>query len=132
MKCTDIQINDWVYLSEATKYPMQVDSIDRDHCYLNFEGNETDPFDGIYEEDGIAPIELTREIMKANGFCFIKSLSAVYDDYFYNEEMDILITADYIIRNDDIGDVKIKYVHECQHLLRFCGFDDSADNFKIR
>jgi len=129
MKCTDIQINDWVYLSEKSKYPMRVTSIDENNCYLDFEGNEADPFDGIYGEDGIAPIPLTREIMEINGFSFGRRRG--WMDSFYNEETDMLIEADYDIRICDISDVKIKYVHELQHLLRFCGLNDIADNFKI-
>ncbi len=130
MKCTDIQINDWVYLSEATKYAMRVTSIDEDHCYLDFEGNEGDPFDGIYgERDGIAPVPLTEEIMRANGFCLINSQE--WAPYFYNEKQDIIISADYIVHIADIGCTKITYVHEFQHLLRLCGLDYLADNFKI-
>lgn len=61
-----LMLNDWVYLSAKGRYPMQIESIDRDHCYLDFDGNEGDPFDGIYGDGGIAPIPLTDEILDLN------------------------------------------------------------------
>lgn len=64
MDYKDLQINDWVYLSEATRYAMQVSSIDKYGCSLDFEGNEADPFDAIYGEGGIAPIPLTEKMMR--------------------------------------------------------------------
>lgn len=122
MKCTDIQINDWVYLSEKTGYPMRVTSIDEDHCYLDFEGNEGDPFDGIYGEDGIAPIPLTEKLLKDNG--------ASYDcnETFYIDEIKLK-------QKDDVfyfGMIPIRFIHELQHIMRLYGLHDMADNIKVK
>lgn len=132
MKCTDIQINDWVYLSEATKYAMRVTSIDEDHCYLDFEGNEGDPFDGIYgEKDGIAPIPLTDEMLYANGWRF-----EILDDCWTHIKTSKVV-IEQSLDNDrpvfsyDNGEFAFTYVHELQHLFRLCGLDNFADNFKI-
>ena len=132
MKATDIMINDWVYLSKATKYPMRVTSIDENNCYLDFEGNEGDPFDGIYGEDGIAPIPLTEEILKLNG----------WDKYPFQGYLSNKKLIEFCLRNDGIGFycsnengendiVDIHCVHELQHLLRIFGYGDLADDFKI-
>ncbi len=126
MKCTDIQINDWVYLSEATKYAMRVTSIDEDHCYLDFDGNGGDPFDGIYGENGIAPIPLTEEMLKLN------------DDeeyvYWVGERRGNALRVTIAIVGDSrdwtiSGD--FQYAHEVQHALRLAGLGEIADNFKI-
>ncbi len=37
MDYKDLQINDWVYLSESTKYAMQVSLIDKYGCSLDFD-----------------------------------------------------------------------------------------------
>ena len=125
MNCTDIQINDWVYLSEKS-YPMRVSSIDIDHCCLDFEGNEGDPFDGIYGEDGIAPIPLTAEMMELN-----------YGEYGWitwhwaNDSIRVTmsVAGDFgvMVMSGDF-----RFVHELQHALRLCGCNDKADDFKIK
>ena len=140
MNSTDLQINDWVYLSEKTKYPMQVTEIDKYNCLLDIKGNEGDPFDGIYGEDGIAPIPLTDEMLESNGFYVTwetLGLKKVHLDHkgYFAPESDISMTCNktrgygIVIGHNSIY---FKYVNELQHLLRFCGFDDMADNFKIK
>lgn len=122
MKNTDIMINDWVYLSDATKYAMRVLSVDEDTCYLDFEGNESDPFDGIYGENGIAPIPLTEELLTIN--------NANYDcrGNFYFDTIAL----------KQIGNLfcyytlPIRFVHELQHLFRLHGMNDRADFFKLK
>lgn len=133
-------MNDWVYLSEKSKYPMRVTAIDKYNCLLDFEGNEGDPFDGIYGEGGIAPIPLTGKMLLLNGW----SRDDVDDDFYelnaYNHKagvsrMDIFWRHDNEISpcmfiND--GHIpSVRFVHEMQHALRLCGLDDLADNFKI-
>ena len=133
MKATDIMINDWVYLSEATKYPMRVTSIDKDNCYLDFEGNEGEPFDGIYGEDGIAPIPLTAEMLKLNG----------WDKYPFQSYWENKKVIEFCLREAGVGFycshkngeddiVGVCYVHELQCLFRIFGYEDMADNFKIK
>lgn len=140
MKSSDIQINDWVYLTGIAKYAMRVESIDQDHCYLDFDGNESDPFDGIYGDDGIAPIPLTEEMLLLNGFvkededcfCYINENEKVGIDFFKNGR----ITS--IEKPGCYGKIVIYdfpgpyWVHEFQHLLRICGLENMADDFKIK
>lgn len=62
----DLMIGNWVYLSEKSKYPMRVQTVGEDYCYLNFEGNEADPIDGI--DKYMMPIEVTEELLEKIGF----------------------------------------------------------------
>ncbi len=132
MKCTDLQINDWVYMSEKTLYPMRVTEIDEDHCYLDFEGNEADPFEGYFDENGIAPIELTDEVLSLNGWvydeddCYWSSLKT------YKVAIEASLVKGRIVYCTYEGELKLTYVHELQHLLRLNGLHDVADNFKIK
>lgn len=122
----DLMLNNWVYLSEKSKYPMQVANIEMDMVYLNFEGNESDVFDGLPQY--ICPIPLTEEILQKNRFVKRKLLG--YDNHFkyeyYGNEITISITALY---NCDFsvlifGKAKIiKYVHELQNLLKIAGIE---------
>lgn len=131
MRCTDIQINDWVYLSEKTKYPMRVTEIDKYNCSLDFEGNEADPFDGIYGEDGIAPIELTAEILSLNCWVYDEEDGYWSSLHTYKMAIEESLTKGGTVYTAYEGEVTLTYVHELQHLLRLCGLHDMADNFKI-
>lgn len=122
MKATDIMIGDWVYLSETARFPMQVTEIDEDDCLLDFDGNESDPFDGIYEEEGIAPIPLTEKLLKDNG--------ANYDcnETFYIDNITLKQKGDVFY----FGMISIRFVHELQHLFRLCNLNNRADFFKLK
>lgn len=130
MRCTDLQINDWVYLSEKSRYPMQVRGVNESDCLLDFDGNEGDPFDGIYGEGGIAPIELTAEMLKRNKW------ESLYGRYWENIKVTEFSISQYgaefrCCLGYDNELTFFRYVHELQHLLRLCGYDDLADDFKI-
>ncbi len=133
MECTDIQINDWLYLSEKSRYPMRVTEIDKYNCLLDFEGNEADPFDGIYGENGVAPIPLTEEILKLNGWD-----KYPFQDYWNNKKVIEFCRREASVgfhcscENGESDIVDIYYVHELQHLFRLFGYEDMADNFKIK
>ncbi len=133
-------LNDWVYLSAKGRYPMQIESIDRDHCFLDFDGNESDPFDGIYGDGGIAPIPLTDDILDLNfqplqtnetwtdneGVMFIHKITSTDGKYIYGLYNTLA----------DIDDLNVtffcRYVHQLQHLLRALGMIELANNFKIK
>ena len=127
MKATDLQINDWVYLSEKTEYPMQVTEIDKCNCLLDFEG-------------GIAPIPLTDEMLESNGFYVTwetdrgKNKKLNYKEYFHPKSNISFVCNEILGYGIDISDntIYIKYIHELQHLLRLCGFGDLADDLKIK
>ncbi len=132
MRCTDLQVNDWVYLSEKSRYPMRVTEIDKYNCLLDFEGNEADPFEGFFDENGIVPIILTSEILSLNGWvydeedCYWSSLKT------HKVAIEASLTKGEIVYCTYEGELTLTYVHELQHLLRLNGLHDMADNFKIK
>ena len=40
-----LRLGNWVYDGELTQFPMYVQTIGEDYVYLNFEGNESDPWE---------------------------------------------------------------------------------------
>lgn len=141
MKATDLMIGDWVYLSEAAHFPMQVTEIDEDNCLLNFDGNESDPFDGIYGKHGIGEIRLTPEILCSNGFQMSRGDARIYvadlkcnlapngERFIYDSNRNQLRI---ISEGRSIYSAVCLYVHELQHILRILGYEDVADSFKVR
>lgn len=121
----ELMLGNWVYESERSKFPMKVVSIDTNTVYLDFEGNEGDVFDG--KESDIYPIPLTKEILLKNKFKkgeYYQNINSYR--YVYNEDsrfFDVLIfgTKDsYII---EACNFRLKYVHQLQCLLNFCGIE---------
>ena len=76
-----------------------------------------------------APIPLTYELLKKNGW---------KEEELWYEYLDDKATIQSclpdmrgIINEVEIKEFQCKYVHQYQHLLRLCGLDELADNFKI-
>ena len=130
MKATELIIGDWVSCGGT---PIRVENIHGD-C-INFQHDI--PF--VQEEfmidfAEIVPISLTPEILEKNEFnqvidtCKIKTYhrKPINVIMFSTPEITILPEESFIIKN-----LKIQYVHEFQHILRLCGMNELADNFKI-
>ena len=140
MNATDIMIGDWVYLSETARFPMRVTEIDKDNCLLNFDGNESDPFDGIYGKYGIGEIRLTPEILCFNDFRMSRSDARIYEAdlkcnfaprgerFIYDFSRNQLRI---VSEGRSIYSAVCLYVHELQHILRILGYEDVADSFKV-
>lgn len=62
----DLCIGNWVYDGKRTQFPMFVQAIGEDYVYLNFEGNEADPWETTPEE--LEGIPLTEELLEKMGF----------------------------------------------------------------
>ena len=75
----------------------------------------------------ISPIPLTAEIMEKNGF------NRYYESNFYSllNGFNVAIADEHYITSAFNVDITVYYVHELQHALRLCGFNDIADNFKV-
>lgn len=64
----DLCVGNWVYDGERTRFPMRVQAIGEDYVYLNFEGNEADPWES--EPKDLFGIPLTEKLIEDNGFRF--------------------------------------------------------------
>ena len=117
-------VNDWVAYQYGT--PIQIYSTGDNGAYANtgdtlwvFEDNEYKP----------QPIPLTPEILEKNGW---------KETEYWHEYEDGNTIIQYslsniwgIINGIEIEHFKCEYVHQLQHLLRLCGLDELADNFKV-
>ena len=124
MKCRELMVKDWVANQYGT--PIQIYSTGDNGAYANtgdtlwvFEDNEYKP----------QPIPLTPEILEKNGWKEIE---------YWHEYNDGNTIIQYslsniwgIINGIEIEHFKCEYVHQLQHLLRLCGLDEIADNFKV-
>lgn len=114
----NLMIGDWFRCTDLT--PIRITRIDSRGMLV--ENQDTDE---VGLED-LQPIMLTEEMLIKNGF-------EDFGNYFRLQDDVLMIHREggklWVI----IGTwaIEIRYVHKLQHLLRFCGLDDLADNFKI-
>lgn len=110
MKAEDLMRGDWVYLFGA---PCRIKDI-VDDGVIN------------YEKD-VTPIPLTPEILEKNGFGFIdtsnKEYSSVWTGWWILDclELGCCNNSKFpVFFNIADTNVKVNYVHELQHALKFC------------
>ena len=124
-KCHDLMVGDFVCLKDDTKYelPLKVDGIIEDDISLEGDGF----LGGI--EGLIRPIQLTTEILEKNGW----KETEYWHEYKDGNTIIQCSLPDMrgIINGIEIEHFKCEYVHQYQHLLRLCGLDVLADNFKL-
>ena len=125
MKATELTVGDWLCLKDDTKYelPLKVDGVLTDDISLEGEG-----FLGGAEEL-IRPIPITPEMLVRNGW---------KETQYWHEYQDGKNTIQCClsdmrgrINGIEIEHFKCEYVHQYQHLLRLCGLNELADNFKV-
>ena len=127
MKCRGLQIWDWI--TDKHRFPMQITNVGEDYAYATFEGNEGDSWEFNDKDDQPEPIPLTHEILEKNGW----KETEYWHEY---EDGNTIIQHSLsniwgIINGIEIEHFKCEYVHQLQHLLRLCGLDELADNFKV-
>ena len=127
MKCRGFQFGDWC--CDKHGFPMQITNVGEDYAYATWEGNEGDPWEFDDKDEQPQPIPLTPEILEKNGW---------KETEYWHEYEDGNTIIQYslsniwgIINGIEIEHFKCEYVHQYQHLLRLCGLDDLADNFKV-
>ena len=127
MKVTDLMLGDLILINNTPHRIQAIDSIDAemqadDELYYVGE-------DRCHSEDKIEGIPLTPEILKKNGW---KDADYCIE---YQDDKSIIQCGLPIMRGRINGIViehfKCEYVHQYQHLLRLCGLDELADNFKV-
>lgn len=74
----------------------------------------------------VKPIPLTPEILEKNGWWFDT------EDMWHHDEVDFSIEKwNGKFQCYDINQIKLDSVHQLQHILRLCGINELADNFKV-
>ena len=146
IRCQALMVGDWC--CDQHRFPMQITTVGDDYAYATFEGNEGDPWEYDDKDDQPQPIEITRELLEANGWRAESFMASPWNGfvltyYFVKDEGDIhlefkcnilTIWFNYEKGNDGaIADISIpiKYVHQLQQVLRIAGMTDMANNFKI-
>lgn len=127
MKPTDLMIEDWVLINNTPHKIQAIDSIDAeiqadDELYYVGE-------DRYHSEDKVEGFPLTPEILEKNGWKETQYCHEYQDGK--NTIQCCLPDMRGIINGIEIEHFKCEYVHQYQHLLRLCGIDELADNFKI-
>ena len=132
MKVTDLMIGDWVIFSDK---PLKVQ-----HIYNNgYDDVVAETMEEFLDEDGVkceeikdvplvncSPIPLTPEILEKNGWWYN------VEDMWFHDEVDFCIEKwDGRFQCYEINDIKLDSVHELQNVLRLCGLNELADNFKV-
>lgn len=125
MKCKELIINDWV--SDKYGYLMQITVIG--DGYVSFEDDEGNLCQLDDKCNQPEPIPLTYEILKKNGWKDAEFWCEYQEGN--NSIQACLPDMRGRINGIEIEHFKCECVHQYQHLLRLCGLDELADNFKI-
>lgn len=112
MKIQDLMINDLVeWMGNKCK-------VDLPLLMTEYQDNVDSEF--------VKPIPLTEEILEKNGF----KQGEFINDYILDDATFYLVEFNHSYLYEE-SDIEINYVHELQHLLRLCGLNELANNFKI-
>ena len=125
MKCKELMINDWV--SDKYGYLMQITVIG--DGYVSFEDDEGNLCQLDDKCNQPEPIPLTYEILKKNGWKDAEFWCEYQEGN--NSIQACLPDMRGRINGIEIEHFKCECVHQDQHLVRLCGLDELADNFKI-
>ena len=132
MLCKELQYGDWV--SAGGGLPMQITNVGEDYAYATWEENEGDPWEFNDKDEQPQPIMLTPEILEKNGF--IKVNSQRYDYGYPDTDCYVKVNPKKNMihvngRNANSNLYSHSFVHELQRVLRLCGLDELANNFKL-
>ena len=127
IRCRALMVGDWC--CDEHGFPMQITNVGDDYAYATFEGNEGDPWEFDDKDDQPQPIPLTPEILEKNGW----KEAEYWHEYQDGENIIQCCLPDMRgrVNGIEIENFKCEYVHQYQHLLRLCGLNELADNFKV-
>lgn len=143
IKCKELQFGDWC--CSGNRLPMQITNVGENYAYATWEGNEGAPWEFDDKDDQPQPIEITDELLKANGwevhsYTWFTNLK----EYFYVKDEGrnhliwkrgrLSIWFDYEKCNDEVYSdivIPVDYVHKLQQVLRLAGLTEMANNFKV-
>lgn len=144
IKCRDLMYGDWCCSGHGL--PMQITNVGNDYAYATWEGNEGDPWEFDDKDEQPQPIEITIELLEANGWEEHSYYSSFHNlsKYFFMKDKNgnhlelkhgtLAIWNDNEPDNDGVYSdivIPIKYVHQLQQVLRLAGMTELANNFKI-
>ena len=110
MKAADLMIGDWVVKPSG---------------HIRTMGRAEFSNDDAWFED-TKPIPLTTEILEKNGWWY------EIEDMWLHDEVSFCIEKwNGKFQCYDINQIKLDSVHQLQQILRLCGLNDLADNFKV-
>ena len=130
VKCRDLMVGDWI--TNEHGLPAQIINVDNLCAYTIFGGNEDNEGEPWVFDDSVylpVPILLIPEILEKNGW--------KETEYWYEyKNGNTIIQCSLpdmrgVINGIEIKNFKCEYVHQLQHLLRLCGLDELANNFKV-
>ena len=136
MKATELMINDWVLYGKRYAIAKRITPL-RCDILVRITSNHDDIIIETY--DNIDPIPLTAEILEKNGFEQTgDSTFSISDDgmrFYATWWRESLFYVGFYRRDNNSPNehfsLNVRYVHELQHILRLCGMNELADNFKI-
>lgn len=140
MKTRDLMRGDKVYetLLDDTPQVVTVEEVGQNHIYIGMEDDDMallryEPEHLGWNIKHIEPIPLTKEMLEANGFQYGSHEYTYWPDEDGEEApFHILQSSRYGLRiNVPYRVVTLQYVHQLQHVLRLCGLNGLADNFKV-
>lgn len=144
MKCRDFMVFDWCCNEHGT--PMQIINVGRETSYADCIVHER--YWAFSDVEGFEPrpIEITAELLKANGWEEHSYYSSFHNlgDYSFMRDANgnhlelkqgmLAIWNEYEPNNDGVYSdivIPVKYVHQLQQVLRLAGMTDMANNFKV-
>ena len=132
IRCRDLMVGDWI--ADNNGFQWQITNVGEDYAYATWEGNEGDPWEFDDKYDRLKPIPLTPEILEQNRF--IKVNSQRYDYGYPDTDCYVKVNPKKNMihvngRNANSNLYSHSFVHELQRVLRLCGLDELANNFKL-
>ena len=147
MKCKELQFGDWI--ADKNGFRWQIIGVGDDYAYATFEGNEGDPWEFDDKDDQPEGIQLTKEILDANGFRYEKDYGPFYRSILGSHSSEYCVCVQWketlegrkicyiecVKREDNEESSAVIrrefYAHTLQHALRLVGLKELADNFKV-
>ena len=147
VKCRDLMVGDWV--TNEHGLPAQIINVDNLCAFTIFGSDEDDEGEPwVFDDKDCqpSPIEITTELLKANGwnshiYYLPYNFSSHYEtievngNYLEWEMGGISIWFNYNKDNKGVySDILVpcNYVHQLQQVLRLAGMTELANNFKVK
>ena len=119
MKANELMIGDYVSHFNEGKNCVVTELRGKKVAVSYTDDNGNTKYSELLPEMAFKPIPLTAEILEKNGFEYYNDAAWVLANWFI-----LVCEFDWLRYNDKI---KIKYVHELQHVLRLCGIEKEIE-----